>query len=57
MLIIAPAITAKSFGCFIPAKLITVMISPDCLVLLDMKSLHIAFFYLSSYLAISIKVA
>lgn len=44
MLIIALAITAKSFGCCMPAKLITVMTSPDCLVLLDMKSLHIAFF-------------
>lgn len=39
MLIIAPAITAKSFGRCTPAKLLTVLISSDCLVLLGRKSL------------------
>lgn len=44
MLIITLAITAKSFGRGTPAKLLTVMISSDCPVLLALKSLHIAFF-------------
>lgn len=46
MLIIAGAITAKSFGRSMAAKLQTVMILPDCLVLLVMKSFHIAFFFI-----------
>lgn len=57
MLIIAPAITAKSFGRWMPAKLITALISSDCPLLLVMKSSHIAFFYFSCYFAISIKAA
>lgn len=55
MLIIAPAITAKSFGHCTPAKLLNIMISSDCLVLLVIESLHIAFFYLPGYFALSIR--
>lgn len=46
MLIIAGAITVKSFGRCMAAKLQTVMILPDCLVLLVMKSFHVAFFFI-----------